>query len=58
MINDRGLSILIEVDGGVNIETIASVSQAGADVFVAGSAVFGSDDYRQTIERFRNIIDE
>jgi ribulose-phosphate 3-epimerase len=57
MINDRGLSILIEIDGGVNNKTIASVSNAGADVFVAGSAVFGSDNYRQTLDGFRNIID-
>ncbi len=58
MINDRGMSTLIEIDGGVNLKTIASVSKAGVDVFVAGSAVFGSDDYKQTIDSFRNIIDE
>ncbi len=57
MIIDRGLSVLIEIDGGVNIKTIASVSNAGADVFVAGSAIFGSDDYKQTIDGFRKIID-
>lgn len=56
MINDRGLSTLIEVDGGVNSKTIAEISQAGADVFVAGSAIFGSDNYQQTINMFRSKI--
>jgi len=53
IIDDRGLTILIEVDGGVNTKTISDIAQAGADVFVAGSAIFGSEDYRHTIEAFR-----
>ena len=53
LIEDRGLSALIEVDGGINETTIAAVAAAGADVLVAGSAIFGSKDYRRTIERFR-----
>jgi ribulose-phosphate 3-epimerase len=57
MIDNRGLSIEIEVDGGVNSETIASIAQAGADVFVAGSAIFGSDDYRATISELRSLMD-
>jgi ribulose-phosphate 3-epimerase len=56
MIDDRGLSIDIEVDGGVNSGTIASVARAGADVFVAGSAIFGSKDYRATISEFRRLM--
>ena len=56
MIDDRGLSIDIEVDGGVNSKTIASVAAAGADVFVAGSAVFGSADYAATISEFRSLM--
>ena len=56
MITDRALSVLIEVDGGVNLNTIAGVSQAGADAFVAGSAIFGSTDYAQTIAQFRKKI--
>ncbi len=56
MINAKGLSTLIEVDGGVNAKTIAEISQAGADVFVAGSAIFGSDNYQQTINVFRSKI--
>ena len=57
MIRARGLATLIQVDGGVNEKTIGRVSRAGADVFVAGSAIFGSPDYRKTIENFRKILD-
>jgi ribulose-phosphate 3-epimerase len=56
MIRERGLSALIEVDGGVNDDTIESVARAGADVFVAGSAIFKSGNYKETIERFREKI--
>ena len=49
-IDDHGYQALIEVDGGVNSKTVVDVRQAGADVLVAGSAVFGSDDYRSAIE--------
>jgi ribulose-phosphate 3-epimerase len=49
MITGRGLAVEIEVDGGVNAGTIGLVSAAGADVFVAGSAVFKSSDYAETI---------
>jgi ribulose-phosphate 3-epimerase len=58
MIHDRGLSTLIEIDGGVNEKTIKDISDAGADVFVAGSAVFKSPDYKKTIETFRKLIGE
>ena len=56
MIQEKGLSALIQIDGGVNEKTIADIALAGADVFVAGSAVFGSSDYKQTINSFRKII--
>jgi ribulose-phosphate 3-epimerase len=56
MIKDKELDILIEVDGGVNKNTIRDISEAGADVFVAGSAVFGSGDYRETISAFKKIL--
>jgi ribulose-phosphate 3-epimerase len=56
MITAKDLPTLIEVDGGVNADTIAAVSQAGTDVFVAGSAIFGSDNYQQTINQFRSKI--
>jgi len=58
MIKGKGLSTLIEIDGGVNKDTIRDVSIAGADVFVAGSAVFGSRDYGKTIMLFRKLINE
>ena len=57
-IQDRGLSVMIEVDGGVNEKTIAEVASAGTDVFVAGSAIFGSKDYQKTIQSFRQKISE
>jgi ribulose-phosphate 3-epimerase len=56
MIKTKGLSTLIEIDGGVNKDTIAGASAAGADVFVAGSAIFGSPDYKETIRILRNFI--
>jgi ribulose-phosphate 3-epimerase len=56
MIQARGLSTLIQVDGGVNAGTIGAVSAAGADVFVAGSAIFGSPNYADTIASLRRLI--
>ncbi len=56
MLNERGIAPLIEIDGGVNAATIADIAAAGVDVFVAGSAVFGSPDYRATIAEFRRLI--
>jgi ribulose-phosphate 3-epimerase len=53
MIQERNLNIEIEVDGGIGPETIHSVSKAGANVFVAGSAIFGSDDYEKTMSLMR-----
>lgn len=53
MIQQRGLSTLIQIDGGVNAGTIGRISQAGVDVFVAGSAIFGSQDYQQTIAELK-----
>jgi ribulose-phosphate 3-epimerase len=58
MIGDRGLATRIEVDGGIKEKNIAEVAAAGADVFVAGSAIFGQKDYRQVIARFKEIIGE
>jgi ribulose-phosphate 3-epimerase len=56
MIDRRGLRVDIEVDGGISPETIAAVSAAGANVFVAGSAIFYSEDYGQTIRLMRERI--
>jgi len=52
----RGLDVKIQVDGGVNEGTIAAAAGAGADVFVAGSAVFGADDAAGAIARLRAAI--
>lgn len=56
ILDGRGLKVELEVDGGVSLENIADISKAGADAFVAGSAVFGSQDYRKTIEEMKRII--
>ena len=56
MIDHQDKEMYLEVDGGINLDTIASVSQAGANVFVAGSAIFGSPDYEETIQSFRQKI--
>jgi ribulose-phosphate 3-epimerase len=48
-----GRPILLEVDGGVKIDNIAAIAKAGADTFVAGSAIFGTPDYAATIARMR-----
>jgi ribulose-phosphate 3-epimerase len=56
MIQGKNLSTLIEIDGGVNEETIHEISNAGADVFVAGSAIFKSPDYKKAIDSLRRKI--
>jgi ribulose-phosphate 3-epimerase len=55
MISEMGLRTLIEVDGGVSEQNIAQIASAGADVFVAGSAIFKSPDYRSTILSMRRL---
>lgn len=52
-IAERGLGTLIQIDGGVNAGTIQRISKAGVDVFVAGSAIFGSDNYADTIAELK-----
>ncbi len=58
IISKRGLSVKIEVDGGVNLETIGEVVQAGADILVAGSAIFDTKDYAETISLLRKKASE
>jgi ribulose-phosphate 3-epimerase len=58
IIEQRGLAVELEVDGGINAETIGEVARAGADVFVAGSAVFSTPDYGETFRLFREKIRE
>jgi len=52
-IDDSGLDIRLEIDGGVGIDNIAEIAAAGADTFVAGSAIFNTDDYKATIDKMR-----
>jgi len=56
LIETQSHHIFLEVDGGINHETIGKVAAAGANVFVAGSAIFGSADYAKTIQDFRQKI--
>lgn len=58
MLDKRGLETELEVDGGVKTDNIARIAHAGADVFVAGSAVFGSSDYATTIAELKRRAKE
>lgn len=53
MIDEKGLNVGIEVDGGVSPKTIGPIVEAGANIFVAGSAIFGADDYAAVIEALK-----
>jgi len=56
MIDDSGKDIRLEVDGGINNETIGLAAKAGADTFVAGSAIFNTNNYEETISILRSKI--
>lgn len=56
LINDSGYDIRLEVDGGVNIDNIGKIAAAGADTFVAGSAIFNSGDYQETIKQMHREL--
>ncbi|MCH6550135.1 MAG: ribulose-phosphate 3-epimerase, partial [Proteobacteria bacterium] len=58
MIDDSGREIRLEVDGGVKIDNIGEIAAAGADTFVAGSAIFGTDNYAATISAMRSEIEK
>ena len=53
LIDASGRDIRLQVDGGIKVENIGRVADAGADTFVAGSAIFGSKDYRAVIDAMR-----
>ncbi|MBT3436950.1 MAG: ribulose-phosphate 3-epimerase [Oceanospirillaceae bacterium] len=55
-IDNSGLDIRLEVDGGVGVANIAEIAAAGADTFVAGSAIFNTDDYKDTIDLMRTQL--
>lgn len=56
LIDDSGYDIRLEVDGGVKVDNIADIAVAGADTFVAGSAIFGAEDYKIAIEAMRKEL--
>ncbi|MBQ57109.1 MULTISPECIES: ribulose-phosphate 3-epimerase [Pseudomonas] len=53
LITESGRDIRLEIDGGVNVQNIREIAEAGADTFVAGSAIFNQPDYRQVIDAMR-----
>uniref|UniRef100_UPI002596E876 ribulose-phosphate 3-epimerase n=1 Tax=uncultured Idiomarina sp. TaxID=352961 RepID=UPI002596E876 len=55
-IDDSGREIRLEVDGGVKVSNIGEIAEAGADMFVAGSAIFNADDYASVIQTMRDEI--
>ena len=56
LIDLSGCDVWLEVDGGIKVDNIASVSEAGADTFVAGSAIFGGTDYKDVIDQMKKQI--
>jgi len=56
LIDSSGLDIRLEIDGGVKVDNIGEIAAAGADTFVAGSAIFGSDSYAETIAAMKSEI--
>ena len=56
LIDESGRDIRLEIDGGVKIDNIRDIAQAGADTFVAGSAIFGAADYKQAIKAMRSEL--
>ncbi len=57
MIDHAGRDVRLEIDGGVSADNIREIARAGADTFVAGSAIFGADDYAQAIRAMRRELD-
>merc|ERR1719393_1186821 len=53
LIDESGYDICLEIDGGVKVDNIKEIAEAGVDMFVAGSAIFNSDDYKATIDEMR-----
>jgi ribulose-phosphate 3-epimerase len=57
LIDLSGCDVWLEVDGGIKVDNIASVAEAGADTFVAGSAIFGASDYHEIISQMKSQIE-
>ena len=58
MIDIANKNVRLEVDGGINLDNITKVASAGADTFVAGSAIFNSEDYKNTINSMRDLLSQ
>jgi ribulose-phosphate 3-epimerase len=56
LIDASGYDIQLEVDGGVGVQNIRAIAEAGADTFVAGSAIFGTDDYAEVVAAMRQEL--
>ena len=56
MIEKSGREVFLEIDGGVKANNIGDIASYGADVFVSGSGIFGTDDYRDTIDELRQNL--
>jgi len=56
LIDDSGRAIRLEIDGGVKVDNIRAIAEAGADMFVAGSAIFGQPDYKTVIDQMRGEL--
>ena len=58
LIDESGRDIRLEIDGGVKVDNIKEIAEAGADTFVAGSAIFNTPDYKETIDKMRAQLAE
>jgi len=58
LIDASGRDIILEIDGGVKIDNIREIAEAGADMFVAGSAIYGQDDYKKVIDEMRSELEK
>ncbi|MEN8261724.1 MAG: ribulose-phosphate 3-epimerase, partial [Pseudomonadota bacterium] len=58
LIDESGYDIRLEIDGGVKVDNIREIREAGADTFVAGSAIFGKPDYAQIIREMRSELEQ
>ena len=58
LIDKANKNVRLEVDGGINLDNITKVASAGADTFVAGSAIFNSEDYKNTINSMRDLLSQ
>ena len=56
MIDQRGAKVELEIDGGIKVENVGAIAQAGADILVSGSAIFESKDYKDTIQKMRRAV--